>query len=112
MNEIDYLLRINEEGVITFSGGYAQVSIVREWLDTPRGTVWGKPDWGNMLAQYKHLPIDIDTAASMQAHIARSLAYDLPQIQLDGIRILPMASDAYKIIFNINGEQFSGRITL
>ena len=112
MHEIDYLLRLNPEGVLTFDGGLAIVSQVREWLDTPKGQVWGRPHWGNLLSQFKHMPINNDTASSMEAFILLTIGDDIPNARIDGIRIYPTASDAYRIILEIGGAVINEALAL
>lgn len=112
MQEIDYLLRLNAEGVLTFAGNHAVVAQVREWLDTPRGQVWGKPYWGNLLSQFKHMPINDDTASSMEAFILLTIGEDLPNARIDGIRIYPTALDLYRIILEVGGTVINEELAL
>lgn len=112
MHEIDYLLRLDAEGVITFGGDYAIVAQVREWLDTPRGQIWGKPDWGNLLSQFKHLPINNDTASSMEAFILLTLGDDIPNAMIEGIRIHPTALDLYRIVLEVGGTVINEELAL
>ena len=45
--EIDYLMQMDESGVIVHEGEAAAINNVTEWMDTPRGQVFGNPAWGN-----------------------------------------------------------------
>lgn len=104
MNEIDYLLRIDPVGVITFTGRESIVAQIREWIDTPKGEVWGRPAWGNLLSQFKHLPINDYTAASIESFILLTINEDIPNIAIDAIRVIPMTNDSYKIIVEVLGS--------
>lgn len=47
LNEIDALLDICTLGIVTHEGDDAAlVERLDEWLFTPRGTIYGYPNWG------------------------------------------------------------------
>lgn len=96
-NEIDFLMNIEGTGVITHEGGSAMANCIREWLATPKGTVWGAPWWGNSLGQYRHNPPDDDTASSMENSILLSITQDIPNIQIYRIGVEPVDMDVWKI---------------
>ncbi len=45
-NEIDYLMRLDESGVIVHEGDAAAINNVTEWMDTPRGARIRQPRLG------------------------------------------------------------------
>lgn len=112
MNEIDYLMRLDQGGVIEFGGNDGAIAQIREWLDTPQGQVWGKPQWGNLLSQFKHEPMDEITEVAMENTIMLTIKSDLPRIDIGGIRVKCLDIDAYKITIMANGEIFNGDLTL
>lgn len=86
-DEIDYLMESNESGVIVWQDANSQLNRIREWLDTPMGTVYGWPDWGNELAQFKHEPTKSDyTAVNIEFAVLTGIARDLPGIVVQQIR--------------------------
>ncbi|HBN6266224.1 TPA: hypothetical protein L3N15_004206 [Vibrio parahaemolyticus] len=97
MTEIDYLLTIDADGIVTYDDEDAVMAQVAEWADTPVGTLWGMPLWGNPIQKYKHLPVDNDTAGIIESSLAMKLVSDLPNISLKGIRVSPVSVDAYQI---------------
>lgn len=96
-NEIDFLMGIEGTGVITHEGGSAMANCIREWLSTPKGSVWGAPWWGNNLSQYRHDPLDDDTASSIENSILLSIPQDIPGIQILRIGVEPVEKDVWKI---------------
>lgn len=97
--EVDYLMALDESGVITYSGDEAVANNVSEWLNTPRGHVYGRPQWGNELALFKHEPPNDDTAVALENSILLGMQVDLPQLQVSGIRCVPdpVEPDIYRV---------------
>lgn len=95
--EIDYLMGTTMEGVKTYDENSAAIARVAEWLDTPTGQVWGSPLWGNNLTQYRHEPMNGDTAAAMENSIALKLPSDLPDIAISRVLCDPVNADTWKI---------------
>lgn len=77
---IDYLFSLDEQGVIVHTGGNVVLNDLREWLDTPRGSVMGRPSWGNELEKFKHENMNDDLAVSVENSIARGLTRDLQHL--------------------------------
>lgn len=103
--EIDYLLNLNIDGVNTYGEDQAVAVRVAEWLDTPQGEVWGAPQWGNKLKQYKHLPICDDTAAAIENSILMNLPVDVPSAVITHISVRPHEVDTYLIQVGVLGQQ-------
>lgn len=100
MNEIDALLEIGPNGIIVHDGDEAAlVERLDEWLCTPRGAIYGYPDWGNRLSRFKHEPPDTPTAVQIENDIINSLRVDIPALTINKIVCSPVASapDRYDI---------------
>ncbi|MDH0348168.1 hypothetical protein [Aeromonas dhakensis] len=97
--EVQYLMLLDESGVITCSGLEAHANNVEEWLDTPKGHVYGRPSWGNELAWFKHEPPNEDTAVALENSILIGMAADLKHIQVSGILCEPhpVEIDRYRV---------------
>ncbi|NYU10909.1 hypothetical protein A8O28_16935 [Enterobacteriaceae bacterium CCUG 67584] len=97
--EVDYLMRLDESGVITCSGDDAVANDVGEWLDTPRGHIYGRPEWGNLLALFKHQPPNEDTSVALENSILLGMQTDLTHLLVSGIRCIPDSSepDLYRV---------------
>lgn len=79
LNEIDALLDICTLGIVTHEGDDAAlVERLDEWLFTPRGTIYGYPNWGNRLSRFKHQPSDTATAVQIENDIITALRIDIP----------------------------------
>jgi phage baseplate assembly protein W len=84
--EIDYLMGFSESGVVTHSDASADINNVLEWFDTPIGSVYGRPNWGNELAQFKHEPANSSvTAMNIEFSVVGTITRDLPHIVLSSI---------------------------
>ncbi len=99
--ELSYKLDADRDGVTTFDSGKAVVARVAEWLDTPQGQVWGAPDWGNPLQQYKHLPMNNTVAGAMELSIANKLPEDLPDVAINAILVEPLNIDQWRIAISV-----------
>lgn len=97
--EIDYLLRIDESGVQLLEGAQAVVNNITEWLDTARGSIYGRPDWGNELAMFRHEPPSETTAIAIENSVIIGLARDIPSLLIAAIRCEPHETelDMYRI---------------
>lgn len=105
MNEVDYLLNLNESGVVVYDNYSAAINNVKEWLDTPEGSVWGRPYWGNNLDQFKHEDTNSKiTAVQIEFSILQGLARDLPFLQISSIWCEPHPEiiDRYLVTIGLN----------
>lgn len=82
MNEIDSLLRVDTGGVIVYEGDAAtRYARLDEWFNTPEGSVYGMPGWGNPLGSYKHEPTGGQYLAMLlESKLIDKLRIDLPEI--------------------------------
>lgn len=100
MVEIDYLMNINAGGVIVHSDDDSKLNNLIEWLETPQGSVWGRPSWGNELEQFKHEPTQSSaTTVNIEFSILNGVERDLPSLQITRILCKEDKNDIDK--FNI-----------
>lgn len=87
MKEIDYLMTLGTNGLKEYSGELeAKAAMLREWLDTPVGSIYGQPAWGSILAQFKHEPTNQQhVQVSIESRLLQKLAEDLPDLKITGI---------------------------
>lgn len=98
LQTIDYLMSLNEQGVIVHSDGDVLLDNLTEWLDTPRGSVFGNPSWGNELSKFKHEVMDEDLAVGVESSIARGLQRDLPSLSiLSSVEVATDGLDRYTV---------------
>lgn len=103
--EIHHLLTMGIDGVVEFDDSQAVLARVLEWLDTPIGQVWGAPHWGHNLTQYKHDPINVNTAVAIESSIVSKLPVDVSGVSINGISVTPANNDidTFLIKIGING---------
>ena len=72
---------------------------IREWLDTPEGTMAHYPSWGHNLTTFKHDPLskgnDLDVL--MEMAIARKLPIDVEDLILKGVNVVVLDIDLCRI---------------
>ncbi len=101
--EIDHLMSATLEGVSTFSGSNAKIARVAEWLDTPKGQIWGAPNWGHELMGYKHSPLSDTTAAAIRNSIILKLTADIPDVAVSAINVEAEGMDLWRIKIHLSG---------
>ncbi|GAB1077441.1 MULTISPECIES: hypothetical protein [Shewanella] len=100
--EIEYLMSLSESGVRVMQGAAADLNKVAEWLDTPRGSVYGLPSWGNELKQFQHEPTNSsDTAVNIEFHIINGLTRDIPEIVIQSIFCEPHPVEPDRFLITI-----------
>lgn len=91
--EIEHLLKLDSGDLITYEGSDEVLEKIRYWINTPVGSVWGLPDFGNSLKQFQHESPCTALNFAIEAHIITKLKVDMPLIEIMGIRVEAESSD-------------------
>lgn len=97
-----------ESDVERFASADAMAERIREWLDTPEGTMAHYPSWGHNLTPYKHDPLSkgggLDVMIEMS--IAQKLPIDIEDIVLKGVNVIVMDIDLFRleIVYQFGGQ--------
>lgn len=95
--EINYLMSLDESGVILHEDdAESMANNIKEWMDTPRGQVYGNPDWGNDFGKFKHEPHNDATAVGLEGMILTGLPRDVQNVQIYAIWCEPDATELDK----------------
>lgn len=86
-NELAFLLNFDEDELTQKEGVDAWLEAIRFWLDTPEGSVWGRPEWGNPLVDFKFEDMSTDTEVEFKLDMLSALRRDLPYIPVSGIDV-------------------------
>lgn len=97
--ELDFLLNIDEAGLITASGSGADLECIKEWLSTSVGSVYGNPSWGNEINKYRHSPQSIMTEISIESSILK-IRNDIENMSNINVHCKTLSKDQYAIIIN------------
>lgn len=113
-DEIDYLMRLNESGVIVHEGGDAAINNVTEWMDTPKGHVYGNPPWGNSFASFRHAPPSEAVEIGIENMIVTELPRDVVGVVVRGVRCSASSSeiDIYNVQIDTNIGFISHSLTI
>jgi hypothetical protein len=90
-----------------FSDGEALSERIREWLETPEGTVADLPDWGHNIIGYKHDPQSTTLAVAIEMSIAQKMTRDIKNLKLLGVGVEFLEIDLFRILIR---HQFGGTI--
>ena len=85
--EISHLLEIENGELVTFDDQTAEGEQVRFWLNTPQGSVWGKPWWGHPHDKFKHEPLDENLQVLISMKTISAIRRDLPHIAIRDIQV-------------------------
>ncbi|MGL5294179.1 MAG: hypothetical protein ACRC9V_10515, partial [Aeromonas sp.] len=93
-DEIDYLMGIDESGIIVHeSGSAALLNNVTEWMATPVGHVFGRPAWGNRFAAFRHSPPSEALEIAIENMIVTDLPRDVVGVVVRGVRCSASADE-------------------
>lgn len=107
--EMNHLFEVDQEGFVQFSGVEAVEAKLQNWISTPRGSIFGKPEWGHTLRQFLHDPPTDTLAGVIEAELADTLEVDLPDVSLLWVRVAPSEEfDGYHLQLGWNTDEEIG----
>ncbi|WP_429169405.1 hypothetical protein [Aeromonas hydrophila] len=103
-DEIDYLLAMDESGVIIHENDAAVLNNVAEWMDTPVGHVYGNPAWGNRFAAFRHEPPSEAVEIGIENMVVTDMPRDVVGVVVRGVRCSssPDKIDMYHVQIDTN----------
>ena len=107
MNELDFKLGINSQGLEVHLEGSAANNNIQEWLDTPEGTVANNPSWGHNLKPYQFEPEDEATSICIEMSIIDKLPKDVQGLKISGIRVTFPEFDKCQVVIKHKYGQFN-----
>lgn len=81
-----------------FEDGEALSERIREWLETPEGTLADLPHWGNNLLGFKHDPQGQNLEVGIEMAIARKMAKDIDDLVILGVGVEYLGIDFFQVI--------------
>lgn len=61
---------------------------IREWLETPEGSMAHHPAWGHNLAPFKHDPTARNLDVQIEMALTRKLPLDVKDVVILGVRVI------------------------
>jgi len=113
MIEMEHLFEADRSGFVISEGKAAVQEKFNNWINTLRGTFLGRPEWGHELRKFLFEPPTETLAMLMEADLIDTLAVDLPQIEIIGVRSKPaLWDDCYylQVDYRVLGEDLEGTI--
>lgn len=86
-----------QQDIEKFSNAEAMNERIREWFETPEGTMAHHPSWGQNISPFKHDPLSNDLAIQIEMAIAYKLPIDIEDIQIVGIETIIKKIDLLQI---------------
>lgn len=78
-----------DQDVEKFSNAQAMNERIREWFETPEGTMAHNPSWGQNISPFKHDPMSKTSGLDVQIEMAivYKLPLDVEDIQIVGVDV-------------------------
>lgn len=115
-SELSYLLELGDTGVTSYDGDDAIIEQVKEWLDTPQGSVYGRPSYGHDLIRFQHEPPNSTyVAIGIEFSVVEGISRDLPNVKVSSIFCHPSDEDTDKYEISIglpSGQSFFAPVTI
>ena len=109
IQEADRLIESStSEDVSTYGDETALSERIKEWLETPVGTVADLPGWGHNLKSYKFEPMNLSLEVAIGMAITTKLPQDIDGLIFRGILVEFLEIDLCKIIIR---HQFGDTVT-
>lgn len=85
--------------IARFADAEGMAERIREWLETPEGTVAHYPSWGHNLTPFKHDPLSEGCGIEIliEMAIARKLPLDIDDIHLMGVNVTILDVDMFAL---------------
>lgn len=81
---------------------------IKEWLETPEGTVADLPDWGHNLIGFKHDPQSPATEILIEMAIASKISLDIKDLVLLGVGVEYLDIDLFSVTIR---HQYGGTVS-
>lgn len=113
IEEIDRLIGLNPSTEVKkYDDDDALQERIREWLETPQGTLADLPAWGHNLSAMKHEPQGVNLEVMVEMSITRKMPQDIDNLVISGVRVEFEEIDLCKVSINHRLGAFEDRIGL
>ena len=87
MQELDYLLALDNRGIKQHGDAEAMNNNIRDWLANPVCSVADQPSWGHNLTPFRFAAQGDDTEAMVEMAIISKLPKDVRGLSIAGVRV-------------------------
>lgn len=88
ITEYEHLMALSAtEGLETLYDVEALHDRIKEWFETPQGTIADLPAWGHNLSSFKHDPPGSYIEVMLEMAIMRKLPRDVKNLQIVALRV-------------------------
>ena len=113
IEELQHLITLNPDtGVERLAAGKAMDDRIKEWLETPEGTIADLPAWGSNLMKYKHEPTTATLEVLIETSIITKMPKDIHNLVIRGISVKPMALDLFYVTIAHSIGTYDGEVRL
>lgn len=113
IEELQHLINIDPDmGVEHLFDGPAVDDRIKEWFETPVGSMADHPSWGHNLAQFKHDPLDTTLEIRIKLAIFNKLPVDVRDIVIQSIGVEFIDIYRCKVLINHQIGIYTGEVIL
>ncbi len=87
IEELDYLMELDEAGIVSTADETALNGRIQEWFDTPQGTVADAPAWGHNLLPLKFEPPGANSSVMAAMNILEKMPRDIGNLLMYGVAV-------------------------
>ena len=97
--EMNHLFDSDHNSFIAGNGSVAVAMKFENWISTPKGSMWGRPEWGHTLRKFLHEPPTDTLAMIIETELVATLAVDIPEVSISYVQAQPShEDDCYRLM--------------
>lgn len=113
IEELEHLMALNPDtGIERLVDGPAMDDRIKEWFETPEGTVADLPGWGHNLSRYKHDPITPTLGVLVKTSILKKMPTDIRNLIITGIAVRFVEVDLFHVAVSHKIGTYVGEVLI
>jgi len=113
IEELQHLIKLNPDtGVERLVDGPAMDDRIREWFETPEGTVADLPSWGHNLTQFKHSPMTTSLEVVVKISIRKKMPIDIRNLIITQIAVEFREIDLFHVAISHKIGTYAGEVLI
>ncbi len=112
IEEFDHLMMMDDAGIMQYDDEMALDDRIREWFETPQGSISDLPAWGHNLSRLKFEPAGISLNVMARLNVMEKMPHDIANLQILSIGLNFLEVDRLIISINYGLGTFQGEVKL
>ena len=112
IEELDHLFMMDDTGITAYDDESALNERIREWFETPQGSVADLPAWGHNLSRLKFEPPGVSLNVMARLNIMEKMPHDIENLQIQNVGLEFIEIDYLVVNIDYGLGIFQGEVTL